>query len=172
MATVEQLLPLDTLKDSLRIERDDLDLDDLLQGQAAAAVGFIQEYTGRQWVPVEEEQLIPIPYIKGDPVFISRPSLDQSTVVVMVDRTPVTPSRIEYIGAVLSLYPPVGGWPEAPEDFQYLRVTYTRQGTDATFPLALRHAAIVVARALYDGVQDFRPTAAFRALADPYRTYN
>ena len=78
-----------------------------------------------------------------------------------------TLGRLEQGKGGFVIYPPIAGWPEVLAD-SLIELLVVR-GMNA--PPALLAAVVLCVRQLYNGHRDIRPTEAFWALIDPFRTY-
>ena len=64
------------------------------------------------------------------------------------------------------IYPPTSGWPVVREN-SLIEVVVTR---GMNTPPALRSAVVLCVRQLYDGYREIRPTEAFWAMLEPWRS--
>ena len=158
-ATVEAFLPLAVLKAELRIPADDTEHDTLLENQRGAAVSWIERHISAPVVARSEPGLIvDPPATPRSPVTINVRDVSAvtevrywSTVAVLRDEpdgviAAAALGRLDADRYRARLYPPVTGWPplRAGSD---LIADVTRGIEEA----ALRQAAVLLVRSLYDG---------------------
>ena len=172
------VVSLATMKSELRIPAAETSHDVLLTGQIAAAVSFVSLH-------------LRVPLLDRDETFrCSRPSYPAAPIVLATSGVrsvgsvlywPVDGSLreapggtiavgtlgrlVDYMGFVI--YPPADGWPLV-LDNSLIEIVVTR-GQDT--PEALRSAVILCVRQFYDGYRRIRPTEAFYALMQPFRSY-
>lgn len=178
-ATALEVLSLDYAKQQLRIEEPDHEHDDLISGLIGAAVSFVGRFlraplvdtteTHRCNRPGDEQPLVlradhvqsmaAIRYWSEDRE-LRQPS-DGSIAVADLGR------RVEQ-GPYFCVWPPADGWPEIATDSLF-EIDIVRSLRLTARTMALRDACVLAMRALYDGGELIKPTAAMYALMFPWR---
>ena len=168
MATALEILPLNTVKDSLRLERDEDDLDELLQDQIAAGISLVEQHTGLALVE-RTETISVAPITDSSTILLKLTSVmvDEDITVTGKDGTSVTVTDFDYGNNRLVLRAPDGGWPTSAES-SLLTVTLKRGTAVADVPRGLVHAGVLAVRNIYDGVAEIKPTAAYWSLVRSY----
>ena len=177
-ATALDFLPLAEMKRNLRIEPGDTSQDDLIEGNIEEAISFIERRASR--VIVNQSKVLNLIPPASSMTLLLLPGRDILSVGEVKYWTTSGALRDDPNGTVTGLgrffnsvntsqnsyvYPPTAGWPEVLSD-SCLQVT-VNLGLDDP-PAGIKSAAILVARQLYDGYAEIRPTAAFEALLAPW----
>ena len=173
------VLGLTRAKTELRIEPSITDHDLLLTNQISSAVTFVEKELGlplirrsESW-PVEPASPDAPAVLQAEYVteilqvrfWSPGPSLrDQADGTIPVAAL----GRTVQLGPYWKVWPPVGGWPERNRD-SALYIDVVREV--APTPGGIVAACMFVLRGVYNGVSDFRPTAAHRAMMAPYRSF-
>ena len=171
------VVSLATMRSELRITVDDHDA--LLIRQINSAVSFVSEPLRAPLLDRAEGFRCRRPGDSTYPIVI--PTDDVRSVASVKYWTPdghlnaypdgsislSTLGRLEQSESGFAIYPPTAGWPEVlPNSLIELIVV---RGMNA--PAALEAAVVLCVRQLYDGYRDIRPTEAFYALIEPFRSY-
>ena len=181
-ATALDIVTLDSIKEELRIPAGTDSQDTLLESQIQAAVSYVSAVLRGPLVDQNEKYyLAPI---RGEgPLIFASPMLKSLTEFKFW--TPTGALRLDPDGTIPradlgrlhkerydwqthEVFPPGSGWPDTlPDSLIELAVVRGMDITPET--VALRSAAILCVRQLYDGYRQIRPTEAFLAIVRPFR---
>ena len=171
-----EVVSLATIRSELRIP--DNSHDALLLGQINSAVSFVSEPLRAPLLDRAEGFRCSRP---ADSYPIVIPSANVRSISSIKYWTATGNLRLEPDGSIdvstlgrlqesdggFVIYPPAAGWPEVLAD-SLIEITVIR---GMNTPAALQAAVVLCVRQLYNGYRDIRPTEAFWALIDPFRSY-
>ena len=182
-ASATDVISVARIKDELRIPAGTDSQDTLLENQIEAAVSFVSAVLRGPLVDQTEKYYL-APVTGEGPLIFSSPMLktiteikfwtpsgalrsDPNGTIAGADLGRVTIGRYDW--QTHEVFPTASGWPDTLTDSLF-ELTVIR-GMDITpKTAALRSAAVLCVRQLYDGYRQIRPTEAFLKITAPFRS--
>ena len=176
--TTLEVLSLDRARRELSIPLSVTDDNALLTGQIGAAVDWVSKYLDAPLIQVIEARFGGKPERGDRPIHVAGRYLKHvlrvrywSDGASLRDAPDITVAAAD-LGRIAEtasdfyeIWPPTDGWGDMDRESRIL-VDCVREVEP--IPDGILAACVIVMRQLYDGIQDIRPTATFRALLAPY----